>query len=135
MWIPRTPEEKLKWQASTAREAHFQGLLYAGLCWLGIAAVLAGGLMAGANAGIVVQGSVSGGSFWSRLPIFALPGIPIAFWLYRREVKQQFQRAACMTICPKCEVANEHNEGASCPCGGTFVLQSSVRWVDEEPKA
>src|ERR1017187_4033577 len=103
MWIPRTPEETQKWQDSTAREARFQGLIYAGGCWLGIAALLAGGCMAGANAGLIAQDSVSGGSFWSRLPIFALPGIPVAYWLYRRTVRQELARVKYMTICPKCE--------------------------------
>lgn len=132
--MPRTPEETQKWQDSTAREARFQGFIYAGGCWLGIAALLAGGCMAGANLGVIAQDSVSSGSFWSRLPIFALPGIPVAYWLFRRTVREELSRAKYMTICPKCEKADENTEGQTCDCGGTFVAQSSVRWVEDEPK-
>jgi hypothetical protein len=134
MWIPRTSEETQKWQDSTAHEARVQSLIYAGGCWLAIAALLAGGCMAGANFGIIAQDSVSGGSFWSRLPSFALPGIPVAYWLFRRNVREELARAKYMTICPKCEKADDNNEGQACDCGGTFVAQSSVRWVDDEQK-
>jgi hypothetical protein len=134
MWTPRTPEQILKWQASATREARFQASLYAGLCWFGIAAALAGGWMAGANAGLIAQDSIAAGSFWHRFPIYALPGIPVAYWLYRRTFRLELQRATYMTICPKCDTADESNEGQTCDCGGTFVTQSSVRWVEDEPK-
>jgi hypothetical protein len=135
MWIPRTPEEVEKWHAASQREARSHGWLIAGLSWLGIVVVLAGGWIAGGRAGVIAQDSVAGGSFWIRFPIFAIAGLPVAYWLYRRESRRELESALQMTICPKCETAGEDNAGAACPCGCTFVLQSTVRWEDSEPSA
>jgi hypothetical protein len=131
MWIPRTPEEIMKWHAATKREARSAGWLMAGLSWLGITALLAGGWIAGGRAGFITQDSVAGGSFWSRFPIFAVAGLPVAYWLFRRESRREFENAMQMTICPKCEATGEGNAGAVCQCDGTFVLQSRVRWEEE----
>src|SRR6266850_1199106 len=98
MWIQRTPEEVTKWHMSTTREARTHGLFVAGLSWLGITVVLAGGWIAGGRMGVVAQDSVSGGSFWSRFPIFAVVGLPIAFWLFRRESRSELDRSLQMTI-------------------------------------
>ena len=135
MWIPRTPEEITKWHAATQREARSAGWLVAGLSWLGLTAILAGGWIAGGRAGVIAQDSVAGGSFWSRFPIFAVAGLPVAYWLFRRESRRELESALQMTICPKCETAGEGNADTVCQCGGTFVLQSTVRWVYDEPSA
>jgi hypothetical protein len=66
MWIPRTPDEAQKWHAATQREARFHGCLFAGLLWLSIVIILAGGWIAGGRAGVIAQDSVAAGSFWSR---------------------------------------------------------------------
>jgi len=131
MWVPRTSEEVNNWHAATKREARTHGLLMAGLVWAGITALLAGGWIAGGRAGVIAQNGVAGGTFWTRVPIFAVLAVPFAFWLFRRESRRELERAANMTICPQCDTAGELNTGAACDCGGTFVLQSTVRWVDE----
>jgi hypothetical protein len=132
MWIPRTPEEAKKWHATTVREARTAGLFIAGLVWLGLTVLLAGGWIAGGRAGVIAQVSVSEGSFWGRLPIFALAGLPVAFYLFRREQSKELEHSTNMTICPKCDTAGEGNAETPCNCGGTFVLQSTVRWLDDE---
>src|SRR5689334_10053650 len=109
MWIPRTPEEITKWHAATQREARMAGWLIAGLAWLIITALLAGGWIMGGRAGFLPENSVAAGSFWSRFPIFALAGLPVAYWLFRRESNRELESAKQMTICPKCETAGEGN--------------------------
>ena len=133
MWIPRTQEEVGKWNDAATREARFQGFLFGGLAWAGVAAILAGGWSASAK-WVAVQDGASG-SFWFRLPIFLILGLTVAVWLFRREKRNHFERASQMTICPKCDTAAEGNAGASCECGGEFVLQRNVRWADEETQA
>ena len=130
MWVARTPEEVKKWHQSTKRDARLDGWILGGGCWLGLTALLAGGLIVGGRSGIVAQDSVGGGSFWMRFPPFALGMVPFGYWLYRREVAEKIARALQMTICPKCDTAGELNAGVACSCGGTFVLQSTVRWED-----
>ena len=130
MWITRTSEEVAKWNTAATREARFQGLLFGGLACGGIAVLLAGGWVASAK-WVAVQDGVSGG-FWLRLPVFLLLGLPVAVWLFRREKRSHLERASRMTICPKCDTAGEENAGEQCQCGGEFVLQSTVRWEDEE---
>jgi len=130
MWISRTPEEVAKWNAAAAREARTHGFFVAGLSWLGITVVLAGGWIA-SRWGVAAQDSVAGGSFWSRFPIFAVLGLPFAYWFFRRESRSELERSLHMTICPKCDTAGEGDAEADCDCGGAFVLQSSVRWADE----
>ena len=135
MWTQRTPEEVKKWEAATAREARRHGWLVAGLSWLGITVILAGGWIAGGRAGVVAQESVAAGTFWTRFPIFAVVGLPIAYWFFHRETRRESVRLAQMTICPKCEKAGEGNVEEACECGGSFVPQRTVRWVDEpEPE-
>ena len=135
MWIPRTPEEVTKWHIATQREARMHGWLIAGLVWLILTAILAGGWIAGGRAGVIAQDSVAGGSFWSRFPIFAIAGLPVAYFLYRRESRRELANSLQMTICPKCETAGEGNAEVTCGCGGIYVLQSTVRWTDDEPSA
>jgi hypothetical protein len=133
MWIPRTPEEVAKWHTATVREARSAGWLIAGLSWLGITALLAGGWIVGGRAGFITENSVAAGSFWSRFPVFAIAGLPVVYWLLRRESARELQRAVQMTICPKCEATGEGNADTPCQCGGSYVRQSTVRWIDDEP--
>ena len=132
MWVQRTEQEIAEWNLATAREARTQGLVFAGFSWLGITAILAGGWIAGGRAGVVAQGAVAGGGFWSRFPIFALVGLPVAYWMFRRTRREELKRARLMTICAKCDTAGEENAEAHCECGGKFVLQSTLRWVDQD---
>ena len=131
MWIQRTPEETAKWHAATIREAKTHGLLVAIVSWLVITALLAAGAGMASAWGASMQSAVTGGSFWSRFPIFAVMGLPVAYWLFRRETQRELDQRTQMTICPKCETASNFNADALCECGSQFVLQSSVRWVDE----
>ncbi len=133
MWIARTQEEVTKWHAATKREARSAGWLIAGLSWLGITALLAGGWIVGGRAGFITENSVAAGSFWSRFPIFAIAGLPVAYWLFRRESARELESSMQMSICPKCEATGEGNAGTPCECGGSYVRQSTVRWVDDEP--
>jgi hypothetical protein len=130
MWVPRTSEEVANWKTATEREARFQGLLFAGLAYGGIAVLLAGGWVAGVK-WVAIQDGVTGG-FWPRLLVFLLLGLPVAVWVFRREKRVQLDRASRMTICPKCDTAGEGNAGERCRCGGEFALQSAMRWDDEE---
>jgi hypothetical protein len=132
MWIKRTPEEVDKWHAATKREARMGGLLISGLAWAGVVVMLAGGWIAGGRVGVVAQESVRAGGFWTRLVIFACVCLPPAFWLYRKERAREFDNATRMTICPKCETAGQGNADMPCECGGTYTLQSTVRWVEAE---
>jgi hypothetical protein len=118
MWIPRSSGEIASWHAAAVREARTQAWFDAGLVWLGITVVLAAGWLAG------------GGS-WLGLPIIAMLGLLVAYWRFVQARSRGFERSLQMTICPKCESAGEGNVGTICACGGTVVLQSSVRWVDE----
>src|SRR5262249_17116301 len=99
MWVPRTPEEVIKWQAAADKEARFQGVLFGVLIWAGVVFALSAGLVVSSR-WITLQQSVSG-TFWTRFPVFAIPGLPFAFWLFRREKKAHLDRAMQMTICPK----------------------------------
>ena len=130
MWKQRSSVEMTKWDVAARREARFQAFLFVGLGLPVVSAVLAGGWVASAR-WIAAQDRVAG-SFWSRFLFFILIGLPFAAWVYRREQRRQLERASLMTICPKCDKAEEGNAGARCACGGEFVLQSSVRWEDEE---
>lgn len=81
---------------------------------------------------VVAQDNLPSGSIWTRLPLCGLVVLPFAFWFFRHERNKEFERSSSMTICPKCETAGEGNADTDCACGGKFVLQSNVRWVEEE---
>ena len=132
MWVQRTTAETEKWRTAAASEAHTGGMVVAGVAWLVLTIILAGGWIAGGRVGVVAEQSVAPGNFWARLPIFAVLGLPVAYWIYRRERRKELERSAQMTICPKCEIAGEGNADAACECGGKFVLQSSMRWIDDD---
>lgn len=131
MWKQRDQKEIELWQASAKREGIFQASIFTGGVWIGLSVVLA----AGWKAVPAAQASIAPESFLNRFLIFLLFGLPVAVWLFRKEYKKEFNKQKYMTICPQCEKADENNEGQPCSCGGNFVAQSSVRWVEEEPKA
>jgi hypothetical protein len=131
MWVERNPEELKRWVEASEREARTGGGLIAGLAWLGSSVLLAGGWFASARMAVLAQTN-SGGSFWSRFPVFLLITLPFAYWIYGREKKRAFAAASSATICPKCETAGEGNEGSSCECGGTFSAQSKMKWAEED---
>jgi hypothetical protein len=130
MWIQRTPEEVAKWHAATHREARSHGRLIAGMMLVVVPPLVAGGWLVSLRTGAAVQQGTSG-NFWARLPIFIAVTLPIAWFVYRRESKRELAKLTRRTICPKCEACGEGNDGASCGCGGTFALGSTVRWIDE----
>jgi hypothetical protein len=78
---------------------------------------------------VAVQGSF-GGTFWTRLPIFAVLLSPVVFLAGRVERKKAVRKAELQTICPKCDTGGEGNAGASCQCSGTFLPTSTMKWVE-----
>ncbi|MDR3458527.1 MAG: hypothetical protein P4N60_13840 [Verrucomicrobiae bacterium] len=131
MWIQRTPEEITKWQKAAESEARSHGRFIAGIVWVAVSMLCAGGwfIFLSGGAGVVVQSDVSG-SFWLRLPIFGLVAAPIAYWIFRHERRKELTKIARRTICPKCDTPADGNPGANCQCGGSFVPASTVRWVE-----
>jgi len=97
--------------------------------WAIAVLVLSAGWVVSFQAGMAVQRSF-GGTFWTRLPIFAVLASPIIFIARRVESRKALRRAELRTICPKCDTAADGNAGATCQCGGTFVPSSTVKWVD-----
>jgi hypothetical protein len=71
------------------------------------------------------------GSFWLHLLAFAALGFPFACWVFRRESRRELEKTMRRTICPKCDTSAEAHAGTACQCGGTFVPQSKMKWVDE----
>lgn len=131
MWIQRTPDEIVKWQESTCREARSHGRLMSGLVLFLFPSLLAGGWVISIRAGAAIQQSGSG-NFWQRLPIFIAAAIPFAFFVYRREKRRELASLRARTICPTCDIAAQGNEGATCQCGGAFVSLGTVKWVEED---
>src|SRR5215510_3502587 len=130
MWVERTPEEVEKWHEAARREARSHGRLIAGIAWVAISILMAGGWFVSFRGGFAAQQGQSG-SFWIRLPVIALIALPFAWFIFRRESKNELESISRRTICPKCDTAAEGNAGASCPCGSSFTSQSTVKWVEE----
>ena len=133
MWVQRTPEEMSKWKASTEQKARTDGLQIGIGAWVVASLVLSAGWVMSFRSGVAVQGSW-GGTFWTRLPIFAVVTLPIVFVAARYERRKSVRKAASRTICPKCDTAGESNAGTACECGGSFVPQSSMKWVEDEER-
>ena len=129
MWIQRQSDEVNKWQKAAEHEARSHGRLIAGIVWILVSIGAAGGsfFIMGGTA-LVFQRDVSG-SFWLRLPLFGLITAPFAYWLFRHERRRELAKIAQRTICPGCDRAAEGNAGAACPCGGSFVLSSIMKWI------
>src|ERR1043166_4510561 len=116
MWIERTAEEVAKWHEATAREARSHGRLIGGMVWVLVSLLGAGGWFVGVRAGLAVQHTVAG-SFVVRLLLLAVLVFPFAYWVFRRECKSELQKATRQTICPKCDISSERNDGSVCECG------------------
>jgi len=132
MWVQRTPDEIAEWEKAAEIEARSYGRLIAGMVWILVSLLAAGGWFAffGGGAAIAVQRDVSGG-FWSRFPILAVVVAPFAYWLFRREKQKELAKIVRRTICPSCDTADNDNAGVACKCGGSFVLTSSMKWVEK----
>src|SRR5215472_6097069 len=131
MWVERTPEEIAKWHDATQREARSHGRLIAVMVLVVVPLVVAGGWIVSFRTGAAVQQSTSG-SFWMRLPIFITVTLPFAWFVYRRETRNELGKLMRRTVCPKCDTGSDSNDGARCPCGGSFVSQSTMKWEDED---
>jgi hypothetical protein len=129
MWIQRTPEEEAQWQQSAEQDARSHGLMIGILAWGFAVLVLSAGWMVSFSTGVIVQRSF-GGTFWMRLLVFGLLGSPVIFIARRAESRKALRKARLRTICPKCDTAAEGNAGATCQCGGAFVLASTMKWVE-----
>jgi hypothetical protein len=137
MWVSRTPEEIARWNAAVEKQARSDGFQIAAMAWLGSTVVLSAGWVASFRTGVAVEGGF-GGTFWTRVPVFAVATLPIALIAYRYERKKRLRRANEQTICPNCDTASSCNVGSSCSCGGSFVPQSTMKWIEEienEPAA
>jgi hypothetical protein len=129
MWVQRTPEEEAQWRATAEKEARSQGLLIGVVGWVGAVILVSTGWFVSFRTGGAAPISHDG-TFWTRLPIFAVLGSPIIFIARRVESRKGLRKDLARTICPKCDTAAENNAGAPCPCGGAFVPASTVRWVE-----
>ena len=129
MWIQRTPEEVAKWQKDAEKQARADGLMIGVMAWIIAVLVLSAGWVVSFQTGMAVERSF-GGTFWTRLPIFALLCSPIIFVARRFESRKALRKAQFRTICPKCDTAGVSNAGATCQCGGAFVLSSTMKWVE-----
>ena len=130
MWIKRTPEEVAKWHEVTARDARSHGRLIGGMVWVLVSLFGACGWFVSLSAGFAMQRSVAG-SFWVRLLVIGVIVFPFAYWVFRRERRSELQKLTRRTICPKCDASSESNDGTACECGGAFVPQSTMKWIDE----
>jgi hypothetical protein len=129
MWVERTPEEIAKWQEATLRKARTDGLIIGIVGWVLGALVLSAGWVVSFASGFAAQRDI-GGTFWTRLLVFGVVCAPIVFLARRVESRRAIRNAGLRTICPKCDTAAEGNAGAACRCGGTFVLLSTMKWVE-----
>jgi hypothetical protein len=130
MWVDRTPEETKKWHEATAHEARSHGRLIAGCAWFLVTLVFAGGWFFSYRTGVATQ-QVPSASFWVRLPVIALISFPFAWFIFRRETRNELAKLKRRTVCPKCDTSGEAEEGTNCSCGGVFVSASSVKWVED----
>jgi hypothetical protein len=129
MWIERTPEEIAKWQKDSEQQARSDGLMIGIIAWVFSVLVVSSGWVVSFASEVAAQRSF-GGTFWTRLPIIALLALPIIFLARRHETRKALSKSQLRTICPKCDTAAEGNAGEACPCGGTFVPSSSMKWVE-----
>ena len=131
MWIQRTADEVAKWNQAAERKARSDGLQIGIMAWLGATVLLSAGWIVSFRTGVAIERNF-GGTFWTRLPIFAVVTLPIVFIASRYERKKALRKEADRTICPKCDTAAVSNAGAACGCGGTYVPQSTMKWVEEK---
>jgi hypothetical protein len=86
------------------------------------------------SGGFVVHRTMLG-SFWLRLLIIGVIMAPFSWFVFRRECRNDLAKIHGRSICPKCDTAADGAADALCPCGGTFVPQSTVKWIEDEPKS
>ena len=129
VWVHRTPEEEAQWRARAEEGARSLGLMIGLLGWAGAVILASFGWVVSFSTGLAVQRSY-GGTFWTRLLVFAMLGSPIIFIARRVESRKALRKDLARTICPKCDTAAEGNAGSACQCGGAFVPASTVRWVE-----
>src|SRR5437870_1733476 len=131
MWVQMTPEEAAKWTKRAEKEARSHGLTVGAGAWVLATLVLSGGWIVSFRQGVAVQRSFFG-TFWTRLPVFALLTLPFAYIAFRSERKKALREALGRTICPKCDIVGERNAGAACECGGLFLPHSTMKWVEQD---
>lgn len=132
MWTPRSPEEITQWHKNAEREAISHGRMIAGIVWVVVAIVSASGWLffLSAGTGIAIQRNVTA-DFWLRVPVFGLIAAPFAYFIFRTEKRKELARIKLRTICPACDTSAENNPGAACKCGGSFVLASTLKWIEK----
>ena len=132
MWIQRTPDEIALWQKRAEGEASSHGRLIAGISWLLVSIFGACGwtFLYSGGTGIVMQKEISG-SFWMRLALFGLITAPFFYWIFRYERRKELAKIKLRTVCPQCDTPASGNAGTACKCGGSFVLTSTMKWVEK----
>jgi len=130
MWIQRTPDEVSQWQKDTEKQARADGLMMGVMIWAVVVVLLSTGWVLIFQVGMGAQ-SRWGGRLGTGLPIFALLASPVIFIVRHYAEKKALRKAAGRTICPQCGSGGNGNAGATCKCGGTFVVASTMKWVEK----
>jgi hypothetical protein len=131
MWVQRTPEEVANWQSTASKRGRSDGLTIGAMAWIIVVVILSAGWIVDFKTGVVVEYRYPG-TFWTRLPILALVGSPIIFIAARFGAKRALRNEEHRTLCPKCEMMGNDNAGATCECGGAFVLARELKWVEDK---
>ncbi len=132
MWIQRTPDEVAKWNAAAEREAFNHARLLTGIIWILVCVIFAGGSSFLLASGTIIPVQMNSSAIsWLEWPSIVLITAPFAYWLFRREKRSELKKIQQRTICAQCDTADSGNAGVSCQCGGSFVLSSTMKWVEE----
>jgi hypothetical protein len=129
MWVQRTPEEVANWRSAARKRGRSDGLMIGVMAWIIAVMVLSAGWFVDFKTGVVVEHHYAG-TFWTRLPFLALLGSPIIFIAGHFGAKRALRNEEHRTLCPKCEELGKNNAGATCACGGTFILARELKWVE-----
>jgi hypothetical protein len=129
VWIRRTEAEVARWHEITRRDARSNGLTIAILAWVVVIVLVSFGFFYFGN-GLIIQHQILLGN-GMRLAIFLSIATAISWWINRFESRRELAEAGRRTRCPACGAGSADNLGQSCGCGDVFVLQSTMKWVED----
>ena len=132
MWVKRTEVEEARWHEITGREARSRGLPSAIVVLVATLCGTAGGVFSFRFGAIIP--TPHSGSLPARLIVCLFFGPFMALFIYRRIVRNEVSKSLQRTICAKCGSAGEQPAGTDCVCGGQYVPQSTMKWVDDSVK-
>ena len=127
MWITRTAEEKEKWMVRTRSQVNTFALQIGVLVLIGMTAGLYFGITLRPSYQMFMGGSARRFGLTGSFLIGLLMALLMANDVRRKKLKEELSQ----TVCPKCGILGQLNEGGACGCGGAFVKASEVRWVDD----